>query len=80
MYRDSIRSYSTILYILIIYIYILYNMHELKKDTETHVYMHSTYVEVDRNADSGDLEVYVDITMRAAKVGRLSVAASGKLS
>jgi hypothetical protein len=45
-------------------------MHELKKDTETHVYMHSTYVEVDRNADSGDLEVYVDITMRAAKVGR----------
>jgi hypothetical protein len=32
--------------------------------------MHSTYVEVDRNADSGDLEVYVDITMRAAKVGR----------
>ena len=45
-------------------------MHELKKDRETHVYMHSTYVEVDRNADSGDLEVYVDITMRAAKVGR----------
>lgn len=43
--------------------------------------MHSTYVEVDRNADSGDLEVYVDITMRAAKVGRKkTVAASGKLA